>query len=613
VHWPDDQKPHTPPKQQKKKEKRQEPQRRPADLVHEYTDLKGTLVLQVLRWYTPGEGPEDPPDKRISQRAPDPNQTGEWITSGISKLLPPNLLYRWPDTQAALEANDPVYITEGETDADAVIDLGNCATTNPMGAGNFKQPHAKWIASIASDSPLIICMDRDDDGRKRVGVIKDLLLAMGVASARVKVVRPLVGKDVKDHLAAGQTLEALFEVPPEEIEEDESTVGRLRRIALRSTIESMLTNEGFAPASSREYIIKNFLPAGIVGLVVAEGGTGKGHLMVHMGMSLAMAQPFGPFDVEQQCGWIYVTYEDDYDEVHRRIINHRMSALDKMSLDEWERKALLRNVRVVDYSGEMDAVLSRDLVEVLANTRDTIETGRCVITIDPLTKILPSDVQLNTAEGAGLIMRYLWSLSAEAQSSVLAVHHIRKPTMQHADDVRVVTMHDTMGSAQLVNLSRWVLNVSSVEAQELGFVGHREAVRCEVTKSNYTAAIPPVAFVRERGGALVWREIPEDTLTDAEAAIMHHLMKKGILLSIDLEKHARKGHENGGLGLAKNVFEKARKTLAKRGLIEQSRTAEQRVQWAVSPKGSELTVFSMGHANSSEPETEEEEEEGDIF
>ena len=48
------------------------------------------------------------------------------------------------------------------------------------------------------------------------------------------------------------------------------------------------------PPPPRDYLFKEVLPSGIVGELVAMGGTGKGHLNIMLGLSLATGREIGP-------------------------------------------------------------------------------------------------------------------------------------------------------------------------------------------------------------------------------------------------------------------------------------------------------------------------------
>ena len=168
---------------------------------YEYTDVLGTVVLEVLRY--------EPKDFR--QRQPDPAHPGQylWHTQGINKPL-----YHLPYVAQAIAQHQPVYLVEGEKDADALHALGCVATTNAGGA-NAWEPH---YVSLLAGAQLILLPDNDRAGRKHAATIASSLLGF-VASLRVLFLPGLLEKgDVSDWLAQGGTvaqLAALVEQTPE--------------------------------------------------------------------------------------------------------------------------------------------------------------------------------------------------------------------------------------------------------------------------------------------------------------------------------------------------------------------------------------------------------------
>jgi hypothetical protein len=118
-------------------------------------------------------------------------------------------LYREAEAVAALRAGEPVYIVEGESDADAVARAGAVATCNPFGAEKFQPRHARTVADVASRSPIRVVRDLDEPGLRHVRQVRTRLLGAGVEAARIQMLQPAVGGDVRDHLGRGQTLRDL--------------------------------------------------------------------------------------------------------------------------------------------------------------------------------------------------------------------------------------------------------------------------------------------------------------------------------------------------------------------------------------------------------------------
>lgn len=167
---------------------------------YDYVSASGDLLFQALRF--------DPKDFR--QRRPDGRGGWIWNVSGLTPVL-----YHLPDVLAAVQAGKPVYVCEGEKDADALRQLGQAATTVPMGA---KSKPEQWLESYTQallGANVVILEDNDEAGRIHAGIAA---AALHGQAKRVRVVRlpdlPDKG-DVSDFLAAGGTVAALVQIAKE--------------------------------------------------------------------------------------------------------------------------------------------------------------------------------------------------------------------------------------------------------------------------------------------------------------------------------------------------------------------------------------------------------------
>lgn len=139
----------------------------PPTKVYDYTDESGELIFAVLRFTYP-EG-----DKTFRQGVPDPGKRSGWTLGGVSGLRKP--LYRLPEVVAAVRSKTPVYVVEGEKDADTLAAMGLCGTTNPGGASKPGQA-IKWLpehTETLAGAEVIIVPDVDEVGlsdRRRVAL-----------------------------------------------------------------------------------------------------------------------------------------------------------------------------------------------------------------------------------------------------------------------------------------------------------------------------------------------------------------------------------------------------------------------------------------------------------
>lgn len=110
-------------------------------------------------------------------------------------------LYRLPEIIAALKAHDAVWISEGESDADALCSLGVGATTAWQGADEFCIGQARWFARFGSRSQVIVACDNDFPGAWSGWLRYTMLIEAEVSPSRVRVVAPPVryrGRRLKD-------------------------------------------------------------------------------------------------------------------------------------------------------------------------------------------------------------------------------------------------------------------------------------------------------------------------------------------------------------------------------------------------------------------------------
>ncbi|MDZ4278289.1 MAG: phage/plasmid primase, P4 family, partial [Dehalococcoidia bacterium] len=160
--------------------------------TYDYRDEDGRLLFQVVRLRS----------KEFRQRRPDGAGGWIWNLRGARRVL-----YRLPELLAT-DPSQPVFLVEGEKDADRLATLGLIATTNPGGAGKWRAEYGEALRGRR----VIILPDKDDSGRKHAEQVARS--AHGVAAdVRVLGLRGLPDKgDVSDWLDAGGTAEELLKL-----------------------------------------------------------------------------------------------------------------------------------------------------------------------------------------------------------------------------------------------------------------------------------------------------------------------------------------------------------------------------------------------------------------
>jgi len=160
----------------------------PVVASYEYLGVSNEPLYRVLRYFPKSFGQERWED-------------GEW-KPGLRDLR--RVLYHLPQL-VRLDPEATVYITEGEKDADNIIDrTGQFATTK----GGATVPWYEDDFGCLENRPVTIIADNDEAGHKNA---QRLASSLAGTAASVRVVTAAVGKDVTTHLLAGLSLDDLIE------------------------------------------------------------------------------------------------------------------------------------------------------------------------------------------------------------------------------------------------------------------------------------------------------------------------------------------------------------------------------------------------------------------
>jgi AAA domain len=159
--------------------------------TYTYTDEDGEPLYQVVKTEPKG----------FWQRRPDG-------TPGLGNAR--SVPYRLPELIAA-DPEAPVFVCEGEKDAEAIRREDCVATCNSGGAGKWHPEFAEFLAG----REVIIVVDRDRPGYRHG---RDVYRSVVGKAKSVLVCEPTHGKDVAEHLGGGLSLEALEVIDIDELE-----------------------------------------------------------------------------------------------------------------------------------------------------------------------------------------------------------------------------------------------------------------------------------------------------------------------------------------------------------------------------------------------------------
>lgn len=373
--------------------------------TYDYIDENGELLFQVCRM--------EPKDFR--QRRPDTSQPGgwNWSTKGVRRVL-----YRLPDILTAPKG-EPVFVVEGEKDADRLAEMGLIATTNAGGAG-------KWFDSYADalkGRDVIVLPDNDDAGRRHADQVEDSLRASGVRAVSIELTGLPPKGDVSDWIAAGGTAGQLRDMAGQRLAEAASDPAqpksRADQIAgqLRPLSEIEI-NRGAG------YLIKGWLDRLTLSVIYGESNVGKSFLALDMAIHVAAsATNWHGHRVGKDVGAVvYVAAEGG------RGIANRLAALrqEKPALAHAAGNRLLLLPEALDLCGDGDAEALIDALKAaLGDTRPGL------IVIDTLARSMGGGDE-NSGQDMGRLIRNADLIRVATGAHVLLVHHAGKDTAKGA-------------------------------------------------------------------------------------------------------------------------------------------------------------------------------------
>jgi hypothetical protein len=163
--------------------------------VYEYDDAQGLTMFLVVRLV------DEAGNKSFRQcRAVGFDR---WRL-GLERLQ--TVIYRLPRVRRAVAEGAPVFICEGEKDVQTLELLGLSATTNPMGAGKWRESHSQSLKGV---SRVVLFPDNDEPGRLHMASVAESLQRVGISVQMVDLPGLPEKGDVTDWVALGGTREEL--------------------------------------------------------------------------------------------------------------------------------------------------------------------------------------------------------------------------------------------------------------------------------------------------------------------------------------------------------------------------------------------------------------------
>lgn len=156
----------------------------------------------------------------------------------------------------SLSNGGPVYVVEGEKDADTAAHVWHAAAVTQAQGASTGPERANW--EPLADRDVIIIADNDAPGRKRADKVFTYLTGMSPRPASIIIKAAKEGKDLSDHIAAGHT--------------DDELVDQGAKITRRRV---KLTPATSIKTETIDWVIDQWIPTGMLTLLAGREGIGK--------------------------------------------------------------------------------------------------------------------------------------------------------------------------------------------------------------------------------------------------------------------------------------------------------------------------------------------------
>lgn len=376
--------------------------------IYPYRDEAGEVLFEVVRQEQGERLPGKKPIKRFQVRV---TRGRRYLYSldGVRRVL-----FDLPEVIEAIAEEKIVLVVEGEKAVRAAARLGYVATTNFGGAGNWAKDGVDSYGYSESLRGANVCLlpDNDEPG---VGHMLDLGRSLQKVGADVRVVRlpelPPKG-DLCDWIDAGGTATALGRLI-----EDAVLFGEWERELLDAASPLPMPKRllDVSQEAGPEFLVEELLVAGEISWFGGHDGVMKSALALHLSAAVAVGgRAFRRFQTKKG-PVLFVSGEDP-----EGIIRNRVEAM--CAGESWDLRHALENIHALALSGldMSDEAWRAALKAYVANIRPVL------IVLDPLFELISGDENSNTE--ARVVVRLLRELTTICGSTVIVVHHFKKPS-----------------------------------------------------------------------------------------------------------------------------------------------------------------------------------------
>lgn len=285
---------------------------------------------------------------------------------------------------------------------------------------------------------------------------------------------------------------------------------------------------------AREWAINQFAPCGKVTVLSGPGGVSKSMLMLHLMVYAAMDQPWAGFTYDQPLRSLYVSYEDDTMELHKRV-NSLAGALreaDDGILDAlYDINGTLRkNLRVFAADDEAAAWLLLTKPERFGAPERTERVDWLVgymkakkiklLCLDPA--VYTHQLEENDISDMATLMQTLTYIAKQTNAAVVVLHHMNKAgAWSQLDEVNQGSLRGASSFADNARSVGVVVTMPVKDAETYGLPPDpAECSKYAVfkhVKHNYSAPMGLMVFER-KGPLLVPTQVKRMTSSEVKQA-----------------------------------------------------------------------------------------------
>ncbi len=488
--------------------------------TYEYHDEGGELLYQVVRFM-----PKD-----FRQRRPDGSGGWIWNMQGVRRVL-----YRLPDL---LEHPDvPVWIVEGEKDADALWRCNRVATCNVGGAGKWRDEYNDHLQGVTA----YIIGDNDDAGRKHAAAVAKHLTGVAASVRIVPMPDTYSGhniKDVSDWLNAGGTVEHLEEIATTEFPQSPTTT---------TSTSHVFTRLSDVQPQPVRWLWPDRIALGKLTVLAGDPGLGKSFSTLDMTARITQGTPWPDRRGEPGCpgSAVLMNAEDDLADTIR-------PRLDAAGADPTKVIALT-GVKTGDGESERSVTLAD--VDAIEGAIRELPDCRLVV-VDPVSAYLAGIDGRKNADTRGLLAP-LAALAGKYGVAVVMVTHLNKSGGARA-------LYRAMDSLAFVAAARaaYLVTADKADPQRRLFLPMKNNLGVDNSGLAYRLIDGAVAWEPDPVGTSADEALAADADREGGQAIKHEcaewlreLLTPGPVASTEVEAEAKAaGYTRGTLRRARELL-----------------------------------------------------------